>query len=362
MKVVATHFEVEKSNISAHRFFESQVDTENLAAEQVLLEINHFAFTANNVTYAMSAELFGYWDFFPSEDGWGRIPVWGFADIIASNCEGMDVGARIYGYFPMATHLLVEPGGITKSSFMDVAAHRLARAPIYNQYVFTDKDPAYRLENEALIALFRPLFSTSFLLDTFQAENDFFNAQAVILSSASSKTAMGAAQLLSKREGISVIGLTSARNRSFVEGLGFYDQIVTYDALESLDLRAVNFIDMAGNASIVSRLHHHFGDRLKDSCMVGITHWDAGGGLDKELLGPAPKVFFAPDYAQAMIKKWGADNMQSRINKAMEDFLLALGASITIHDNHGCEALATIFEKALANQIDPAQGHMVSLK
>lgn len=363
MTVSYQTFEVNKADVTSHRFVTERLDPEALAPGQVLLEIAQFALTANNLTYAMSADMFGYWDFFPaSEEAWGRIPVWGFADVIASQCAGVDVGKRVYGYLPMSTHLVVEPGRVTEQSFMDGVAHRSARAPIYNQYVFTSADPSYHRDREALISLFRPLFSTSFLLDTFQAENDFFGAEAVVLSSASSKTAMGTAQLLAKREGIQVIGLTSATNRDFVEGLGFYDQAVIYEDLESLDLPAVNFIDMAGNANLVTRLHTHFGHHLKDSCMVGITHWDAGGSLGTDLPGPKPQVFFAPAYAQDMSKKWGADGLQARIAMAMEGFLSDLGGALTVHNNSGADALIALFDKALANQVDPSQGHMVTLR
>ena len=45
-------------------------------------------------------------------------------------------------------------------------------------------------------ALLRPLFMLSFLVDDFLAENEFYGARRVMLSSASSKTAFGLAHLL----------------------------------------------------------------------------------------------------------------------------------------------------------------------
>jgi len=50
-----------------------------LADGQVLLKIDAFSFTANNITYAVIGEMLRYWEFFPAADGWGRVPVWGFA-------------------------------------------------------------------------------------------------------------------------------------------------------------------------------------------------------------------------------------------------------------------------------------------
>jgi Protein of unknown function (DUF2855) len=74
------------------------------------------------------------------------------------------------------------------------------------------------------------LFMLSFLVDDFLAESDFFGAQCVMLSSASSKTAIGLAHLLhSLRKNVRVIGLTSAGNAGFVASLGCYDDVVAYD-------------------------------------------------------------------------------------------------------------------------------------
>ena len=57
-------------------------------------------------------------------------------------------------------------------------------------------------------------------------DNDFFGGQNIILTSASSKTAIGLAALLTARKGdrtINIIGLTSSGNMDFVKGLGYYE-------------------------------------------------------------------------------------------------------------------------------------------
>src|SRR5690349_15950040 len=64
---------------------------------QVLLGVDAFGFTANNVTYAVFGEAMGYWSFFPAPDGWGRVPVWGFADVLRSEHPDVRVGERLYG-------------------------------------------------------------------------------------------------------------------------------------------------------------------------------------------------------------------------------------------------------------------------
>ena len=43
---------------------------------QIVVAIDKFALTANNVTYAASGDLLGYWQFYPTaEDPWGKVTV-----------------------------------------------------------------------------------------------------------------------------------------------------------------------------------------------------------------------------------------------------------------------------------------------
>jgi len=86
----------------------TRADVLEAAEGEVVLRIDNFAFTANNVTYAMFGDAMHYWDFFPTADaGWGVIPVWGFATVQESAVDGIAAGERFYGYFPMATCVIV---------------------------------------------------------------------------------------------------------------------------------------------------------------------------------------------------------------------------------------------------------------
>ena len=59
---------------------------------EILVQIDSYAMTANNVTYAAMGGAMKYWDFFPAPDGFGIVPVWGHARVVASNADGFDVG------------------------------------------------------------------------------------------------------------------------------------------------------------------------------------------------------------------------------------------------------------------------------
>lgn len=47
-----------------------------------------------------------------------------------------------------------------------------------------------------------------------------------------------------------MIGLTSPRNEPFVRGLGVYDEVATYDAIDALPRKATAFIDVAGDERV----------------------------------------------------------------------------------------------------------------
>ena len=172
----------------------------------------------------------------------------------------------------MASELVVSVGRADDRGLVDVSAHRAPMAAAYNRYTRCASDPGYDAAREAQQMLLYPLFVTSFLIDDFFDEHAVVGGDAMILSSASSKTAIGIAHLAHRR-GRHVVGLTSGRNRAFVESLGVYDDVMTYDEVTALPGSAV-YVDMSGNLDVRHAVHTAYGDRLGHSMVVGGTHWD----------------------------------------------------------------------------------------
>ena len=273
--MTSTDFIVARNDLQQCKVIETQLpDSAALPEDGLLIKVDRFAFTANNITYAVLGDRLKYWQLFPAPQNFGNIPVWGFGEVIASNHPGIAVGERLFGYFPMATHLVIEAADVSKRGLRDRAAHRQGIAPVYNAYTRVSGDPAFAGRQGDYQALLRPLFMLSFLVDDFLSENAFYGARSVMLSSASSKTAFGLAHLLhTRRKDIRVIGLTSLSNIEFVKSLGCYDEVVTYDRVTSLPADSpVALVDMAGNSELRARLHRHFGDQMKYSGRIGLTH------------------------------------------------------------------------------------------
>jgi hypothetical protein len=333
----------------------------DLEPGEALLGISAFGLTSNNITYAVFGEAMSYWSFFPAEEGWGRIPAWGFADVIATEHEGLDEGTRVFGYLPMSTELVVAPERIDERGFVDASPHRSELPAAYNSYRLVDADPAYEARYEDQQMLLFPLFFTSFLIDDYLDDNRFFGADAMVLSSASSKTALGIAFLLARREGIEVIGLTSPANVGFVEGLGSYDRVVTYDAVDSLPRAKAVYLDMSGNGTVRSAIHNHFGDRLAHSSVVGDTHWDQTEGGDGELPGPRPSFFFAPDRVATRTREWGADGLEARFGAAWRPFVEGTDRWLEVVHGRGPEAVERAYRELLDGRTDPSVGHVLSM-
>jgi hypothetical protein len=364
MKNAAVDFLVRRTNLAECRFAPAKSPADvDLEPGEALLAVDAFALTANNVTYGVAGDMLNYWSFFPAEEGWGRIPVWGFGDVVRSRHESVSEGERAYGYFPMSSWLVVRPATVTAATVIDGSSHRKGLPPIYNQYIRTAADPLFDRETEDRQMLFRPLFLTAFLLDDLLAENDLFGARAIVLTSASSKTAIGLASLLSRNRRVpgGVIGLTSKKNVGFVERLGCYDRAIAYDDARSIASDTpVAIVDMAGNAELLTTLHRHFGEGVKQSCLVGLTHHDRMG-QPRDLPGAPPTFFFAPDRARKRAQDWGA-GLQERTVSAWRGFLADSKDWFRIVHGRGADDVERVYRATLEGRIPPDEGHVLSLR
>jgi hypothetical protein len=328
----------------------------------VRLAVESFSVTANNVTYAVAGDSFKYWNFFPAPEGSGIVPMWGHARVIASNHPEIAVGERVYGYLPMASHLDVIPGRVSAGGFMDVAEHRQPMSPVYNSYTRLAADPEHDPAREAERMIFGPLFRTGFLIEYFLRGADWFGTEQLVVTSASSKTALGLASVARQSSpGIKRIGLTSRGNVAFVAATGLYDEVVAYDDLERVPvLRSVS-VDFAGNAELLGRIHRHFEDALAHSALVGMTHIEArstfGGG--EALPGPKPALFFAPDHAVAFFKAHGPEKGGKLVAAAWHEFLKAADGTVGIERLSGLASARDTFTAMVAGQIDPAKGIVI---
>jgi hypothetical protein len=339
---------------------------ENLAAGQLLCKIDQVALTANNVTYAVTGDLLSYWHFFPTgEEGWGMVPMWGYADVIESNHDEIPTGERLYGYWPLASHLVIDAEHVTPHGLVDGVAHRQPLNAIYNRYTRTANSPGFEPALEHLNALLRPMFTTSFLLDDYLCESSPA-AKTYIVSSASSKTGYGTAFLLKQnranRSDYEIVGLTSAGNVEYVVGLELYDTVLAYEDVANLpnkDGSAV-YADFSGNAKLRVAIHNYYGENLIQDVVIGVTDWTQQGSA-KGLPGARAEMFFAPTQAQKRMKEWGAAEFMGRLAADFTGFIDFAHGHIDVTPVAGNENIQQLWTDLVKGKVDPRKGFVLAL-
>ena len=352
--------EVRKDNWSETRLVTEPLETD-LADNEVLLRVDRQALTANNISYASSGDALGYWRFFPAEEGWGRIPAMGWADVVASAHPEVPLGERVWGFFPFSTHLKIVAGKVSAGQFHDVSPHREGLAPIYAQFDRASANPIYEEAREDQDSLLRGLFMTSWLVEDFMDVNQAFGAGACLITSASSKTSIALGHSVKQRGELASIGITSAGNVAFCESLGCYDRVITYDGANALDAGSpVVMVDMAGSAKVLHDLHHYFGDNMKYSCRIGATHYEDMGPVEG-LPGATPEFFFAPAHIQSRSKELGAAQLMMQLGGAYVGFRQFCDGWLRVERSYGPQALEAVYQQVLAGKSDPASGQIFSL-
>ena len=354
------NFEVRKDDLSRTQVVSHTAD--EIGDGDIRCKVDRFAFTANNITYGVVGEKIGYWKFFPAANGWGIIPVWGFADVVESRHPEISKGERLYGYFPMATHLVMRPDKIKPERFVDSIPHRAGLPPVYNSYARLDAESYYDESMDDERMLLFPLYATSFCLFDFLRDNNYFGAKQVVVPSASSKTAIGLAYALeTDTDSPRSVGLTSPGNADKVAKLGLYDSIVTYDRLTDIDNKvATVIVDMSGNGPMLSDLHAHLGDNMKFTSNVGITHFDANE-MGPNFIRERSAMFFAPGHIQKRAKDWGPGEFEKKAMKFWYDASVKSRAWLSFDRHHGMDAVADVYRRVLGGKTSPDQGIIVSL-
>ena len=372
-----SEFQIQKTNITQSRIVDNDLSGKELAPGQVLVKIDKFALTANNVTYAVVGEQIGYWRFFPPHqqpangskvdtEGWGILPVWGFADVVNSACEGVVIGERLFGYFPPASHLVMQPAKATSTTWLDASEHRRELPAGYNIYRRVLAEPGYNSAHEDDRMLLFPLHITSFALFDFFQENDWFGAKQLVMLSASSKTSTGLAYGVLEyakhaKSAPRLVGLTSRQNIEMVKSINAYNEVLSYDEFNSIDNSiATLIVDMSGNMSTLGALHKHLGENMKFCSNVGVTHWHERT-RNSDIITERSAFFFAPSQIQKRLQEWGPQVFDQ---KSREYLALSIGKSRTwlnMTEINGLVGMKAIFEDVCEGKIAPDAGLIVRM-
>lgn len=352
-------FQVKKENFTEGRIIE--FPSPDLEDGQVLLTIEKFAYTSNNITYAVAGYTLKYWDFFPPAQNenqeWGIIPVWGSAIVKKSNAKKISVGDRFFGYFPCADQVILQPAKVTKHQIIEGAPHRASLPKPYNVYSWLSTQGQQEMEKYRM--LLGPLFLTAWCLKGTLASQNWYNAQQIIILSASSKTSLGLAYALKQHpHAPPVIGLTSRRNIDTIKDLDLYQQLFAYQDLMKIDLKNAVLVDMSGNAKVIRNLNKHLNDKLNYCLRVGLTHWDEN--TSNQLISKdKSKFFFAPSYLEKYIASHGIEAYDKEKEQFLKQAFRDASSWLKFETINGIQGLQRIHEAVCNGKIEPYKGLII---
>ena len=358
---------INRKNISKTQLIDYQKPSmQDMADGTVLLKLDIFSLSSNNITYAVTGNSLKYWGFFPIDEQHSLLPVWGFGEVVASKHPNFQSGDRYYGYYPMSSHILVQPSKVNPYGFMDANPSRVSNNPLYDHYTNVKNDIGYTLDNEAMLSLYKPLFITSYLLNDFLVENETFGSEQILITSASSKTAYGLAAILNQRKQSgdfngNVVALTSSGNVDFVNGLGIYDEIIKYSELDKLDTsKRTTIIDFTGNQKMLKQIAASLGESHAYTSLIGAVQNDRLE--DEEDATKHGQFFFAPIQAQKCVKRLGNVEFTKLYSTALSAFIERANTWITLETLEGPQAVEKKYIDLLKNSPPPEIGYVASIK
>lgn len=150
-----------------------------------------------------------------------------------------------------------------------------------------------------------------------------------------------------------------------MKSLGCYDEVVTYEDVNSMPAdQPVAYVDMAGNSPLRATLHQHFGEQMKYSGIIGLTHRKSSPGEAAQALaggGAKPQFFFAPDHIRKRAKEWRPGGFDMRFGAAWAGFTPRLDRWIGVREHRGPAAVQHAYLDTLNGRVPPDQGLILSL-
>ncbi|KAG8216908.1 hypothetical protein J3R82DRAFT_7181 [Butyriboletus roseoflavus] len=352
-----------------------------LPANHVLIKVDRFGYSANNLTYQALGEVpqLRYFDFHEAPEApesgvslstHGVTPVWGFGTVVASTHLAIHFGERVYGYFAPTRFLVfpVLPSDVNQYAFTVSRPHFPEDRRPYNQITRCSTDPLYNPSPsiEDLTMLYRPLFWTSFWCEDWINTSQYRGgASRILISSASAKTAFCLAYLICKRGTTSgnsspvrqVVGLTSRKNSEFTKNLGLYDHVLEYDGFENATVmnepsQKWIYIDVAGNESLNSKVFNHFSDAKLELSRPQI-HTVPLSTLER---------FFMPKWFASRRKEISVEEITRLQQHAWSEFMQdCRNWGITIRRVSGAQNVKQAYEEVVRSGIPPDRGLIWSL-
>lgn len=331
----------------------------------LLLKLQRFGLTSANLAHPLVPGMSNSWPrlFAHDGDGVGRLPVWGYAEVVESNSPDIEPGMGLYGCFPMTRYLLVDADqyAAKRSEFDFGFPITGAVSTGQSLPIITESES---LNDADLQILLRPLLSSAYLIMEELRESEFWQTEQIIITAASSKTAIGLSYFLQElfvhsqvTHTPSLIGLTAQRHQGFVTENGYFDQVFNYDQFRYMGNKDSVLVDFTGNHQLQSMIHYFLKERLIHTYALGACHWQQRASAGQ--ISPDSEQFSAPKYFSQ--QGGGASDLCQAFEPSWMSASEALRRWLQPELIEGVDEVRWVYEQVLAGNANPKVGYLCQL-
>ncbi len=352
----------------------------------VTLEVIKSGLTANNTFYIRLGDEapFNFFKCYPVDskaelvkdktlpmDGYVHPPAWGLAKVLDSTVESIPVGSTYLGHLPIGTHVSFKSANVNNDGNMVIERAEVDSA--YNVFYKIDEDDALLTEAYGDVALVCwPGIITGFGCYFTLQKNNFYGANNLVITSASSKVALALAFYL-KDSGRRVIGYTSELNKKFCEETGLYSQVLSYDDLLDPDEKYL-FIDIIGSNQIYNKnkgcvtkliaIGNTAGALGKDSTfgifpfydnikfvltIMGAPRWT------RSWMNPSHELYLVLDSLKELKAEWGLTKYNTLLKEHTHRFCASANNWLSVKKCDSEESIKKAFVDIVEGKVPPSE-------
>merc|ERR1719188_1654307 len=213
-------------------------------------------------------------------------------------------------------------------------------------------------------AVTKELYTMAFYMDEqLLVDTGMFNS--VLISCASSKTALALAYCLRMRDMRCVAGLTSQEHLEFVKSTDLYHEVYTYDNLSSLSSQnQIVYMDFKCDEALREEIGQMLGTNLMYTLKIGpsVFQKKAKDQMFEKRHGKQA-VFDEASWRERrkMVAEVTKTDRNDRLKYSQTAFIERLQRSVKLRHVSGSEAFAQMYERVYCNESSPAEAHVCSL-
>jgi hypothetical protein len=185
----------------------------------------------------------------------------------------------------------------------------------------------------------------------------------VVVSSATSKTALTSALLLSRR-GVDVVGITAPSHVGAAERAGVYAAVVAYDDIDTIASSPdAVYLDVAGRPAVTAAVHSRLGPSLQRSIAVGGSHRAArtGPALPPSVpVGPPVERFNTGDRRVRLVAEFGEQAITELEDRARRTVVEWAATHVRVPVAAGVGSTAAVWDQLVRGDVAPLTAPVVA--